>query len=69
MYKDDLSRELYPNFTYQIEKKHFGMYTGLPRRFAPRNDVHALDCFAPRNESHASACLPSFALQNSQQYG
>ena len=22
------------------------MYTGLPRRFAPRNDVHALDCFA-----------------------
>ena len=26
MYKDDLSRELYPNFTYQIEKMHFGMY-------------------------------------------
>ena len=43
-------------FTYQIEKMHFGMYTGLPRR--PER--------APRNESHASACLPSFALQNSR---
>ena len=54
MHKVDLSREFYPNFTYQIEKMHFGMYIGLPRRFAPRN------------ESHASACLPSFALQNSR---
>ena len=27
MYKVDLSRELYQNFTYQIEKIHFGMHT------------------------------------------
>ena len=47
MHKGDLSREFYPNFTYQIEKNAFWyVYTGLPRRFAPRNDVHALDCFA-----------------------
>ena len=32
MHKGDLSRELYPNFTYQIEKKAFWyVYTGLPR--------------------------------------
>ena len=39
MHKGDLSREFYPNFTYQIEKKAFWyVYNGLPRRFAPRND-------------------------------
>ena len=33
MHKGDLSREFYPNFTYQIEKKAFWyVYTGLPRR-------------------------------------
>ena len=32
MHKEDLSRELYPNFTYQIEKNAFWyVYTGLPR--------------------------------------
>ena len=32
MYKVDLSRELYLNFTYQIEKNAFWyVYTGLPR--------------------------------------
>ena len=47
MYKVDLSRELYPNFTYQIEKNPFWyVYTGLPRRFAPRNDREQMDCHA-----------------------
>ena len=47
MYKEDFFREFWSNFTYQIEKKAFWyVYNGLPRRFAPRNDVHVLDCFA-----------------------
>ena len=31
MYKGDFFREFWSNFTYQIEKIHFGMYIGLPR--------------------------------------
>ena len=63
MYKGDLSREFYPNFTYQIEKKAFWyVYTGLPRRFAPRNDVHTLDCFATLAMSRTLCVLTKFCF-------
>ena len=48
MYKGDFLREVCWNFTYQIEKMHFGMYT--------------LDCFATLAMSRTLCVLTKFCF-------